>query len=86
MVWTINNYRQYFQHDMDEGGVDDESQNVNKNANVNKDGKQNLMRPVSCSAQHPLSKGCDDNWTWSPSDKSHEVRLYGPKHRIGEIL
>ncbi len=44
-----------------------------------------LLRPVSCSAHHPLSNGCDDNWTWSTKDKSHEVRLYGPKQRIGII-
>ena len=34
---------------------------------------------------HPLVNGCDDNWTWSPKAKSHEVRLFGPKRRIAHF-
>ena len=30
-----------------------------------------------------LSTGCEDHWSWNKNDKSHEVRLYGPKQRIG---
>lgn len=32
-----------------------------------------------------LAHGCDDNWTWSLEDKSHEVRLKGPKRRIAHF-
>jgi len=36
-------------------------------------------------ANHPLASGCDDNWTWNLKDKSHEVRLRGPKNRIAHF-
>lgn len=36
-------------------------------------------------AQHPLNNGCDDNWTWNLKDRSHEVRLYGPRRRIAHF-
>ena len=34
---------------------------------------------------HPLSTGCEDHWSWNKTDKSHEVRLYGPKQRIAHF-
>jgi len=34
---------------------------------------------------HPLMTGCEDNWSWNKNDKSHEVRLYGPKQRIAHF-
>ena len=34
---------------------------------------------------HPLVNACDDNWTWNTKALSHEVRLYGPKHRIAHF-
>ena len=34
----------------------------------------------------PLSTGCEDHWSWNKNDKSHEVRLYGPKQRIGNNI
>jgi hypothetical protein len=40
---------------------------------------------TSNSPNHPLANSCDDNWTWNTKDKSHEVRLYGPKHRIAHF-
>jgi len=33
----------------------------------------------------PLSTGCEDHWSWNKNDKSHEVRLYGPKQRIAHF-
>ena len=33
----------------------------------------------------PLSSGCEDHWSWNKNDKSHEVRLYGPKQRIAHF-
>ena len=33
----------------------------------------------------PLSTSCDDHWSWNKNDKSHEVRLYGPKQRIAHF-
>ena len=34
---------------------------------------------------HPLVCGCEDHWSWNKNDKSHEVRLYGPKQRIAHF-
>ena len=31
--------------------------------------------PMKC----PLKDGCTEQWTWNRHDKSHEVRLHGPK-------
>ena len=33
----------------------------------------------------PLMNACEDNWSWNPKDKSHEVKLHGPKHRIAHF-
>ena len=33
----------------------------------------------------PLSTSCEDHWSWNKNDKSHEVRLYGPKQRIAHF-
>ena len=33
----------------------------------------------------PLKDGCPASWTWSPDHKSHEVRLYGPKHETAHF-
>lgn len=33
----------------------------------------------------PLCTGCEDHWSWNKNDKSHEVRLYGPKQRIAHF-
>ena len=33
----------------------------------------------------PFSSGCEDYWSWSRSNKSDEVRLYGPRHRIAHF-
>jgi hypothetical protein len=33
----------------------------------------------------PLRTGCEDHWSWNKHDKSHEVRLYGPKQRIAHF-
>jgi len=33
----------------------------------------------------PLSRGCEDHWSWNKNDKSHEVRLCGPKQRIAHF-
>lgn len=33
----------------------------------------------------PLKHGCEDHWTWNRRDKSHEVRLYGPRLRIAHF-
>uniref|UniRef100_T1IRT4 SPRY domain-containing SOCS box protein 3 n=1 Tax=Strigamia maritima TaxID=126957 RepID=T1IRT4_STRMM len=35
--------------------------------------------------QRPLQYGCQDHWTWSKKDKSHEVRLYGTRHTIAHF-
>ena len=45
--------------------------------------RYNLRRNTE--SHHPLSAGCDDNWTWNDKSKSHEVRLYGPKNRIAHF-
>ena len=37
------------------------------------------------SEQQPLENACNDNWTWSFKNKSHEVVLHGPKHRIAKF-
>ena len=33
----------------------------------------------------PLSSGCEDHWSWNKSEKSHEIRLNGPKNRIAHF-
>eukprot|EP00095_Tigriopus_kingsejongensis_P012029 maker-scaffold593_size129216-snap-gene-0.27 protein:Tk12029 transcript:maker-scaffold593_size129216-snap-gene-0.27-mRNA-1 annotation:"spry domain-containing socs box protein 3" len=33
----------------------------------------------------PLANACVDHWSWNPRDKSHEVRLNGPKDRIAHF-
>ncbi len=33
----------------------------------------------------PLANACEDNWSWNPEDRSHEVRLYGPRKRIAHF-
>ena len=33
----------------------------------------------------PLTYGCEDHWSWNKNDKSHNVRLYGPKQRIAHF-
>ena len=33
--------------------------------------RYNLRRNTE--SHHPLSAGCDDNWTWNDKSKSHEV-------------
>lgn len=33
----------------------------------------------------PLEHGCDDQWCWNHRDKSHEVRLYGPRLRTAHF-
>ena len=38
-----------------------------------------------CGGPPPLSSGCEDHWSWNKHDKSHEVRLYGPKQRIAHF-
>ena len=42
----------------------------------------NLATPVT---QHPLGKGCDDNWTWNPEAKSHDVLLRGANRRTAHF-
>ena len=45
--------------------------------------------PIICSGTAdcgiPLYNGCEDHWSWNPKDKSHEVRLNGPKSRISHF-
>ncbi|CAB3371581.1 SPRY domain-containing SOCS box protein 3-like [Cloeon dipterum] len=43
---------------------------------------EEVMGPVSEPSQGPISHGCEDNWTWSKKDASHEVRLHGPGNRV----
>ena len=33
----------------------------------------------------PLAHACEDSWTWDTKEKSHEVRLSGPRHRIAHF-
>lgn len=33
----------------------------------------------------PLREGCQEHWGWNKHDKSHEVRLYGPRHHIAHF-
>ena len=50
------------------------------------DGPSSTARQVrpTC-ASTPLKYGCEDHWSWNKNDKSHEVRLYGPKQRIAHF-
>ena len=41
--------------------------------------------PGGPACPHPLTTGCEDHWSWNKTDKSHEVRLYGPKQRIAHF-
>lgn len=36
-------------------------------------------------SQFPLKDSCHDTWTWSFQEKSHEVRLYGPRHETAHF-
>ncbi|XP_023211194.1 SPRY domain-containing SOCS box protein 3-like isoform X1 [Centruroides sculpturatus] len=46
----------------------------------------NVIIPVMANVQdEPLRYGCTDNWCWNRRDKSHEVRLYGPKLRTAHF-
>ena len=33
----------------------------------------------------PLGSGCEDHWSWDGNDKSDNVRLCGPKHRVAHF-
>jgi SPRY domain-containing SOCS box protein 3 len=33
----------------------------------------------------PLREGCPEHWIWDKRDKSHEVRLFGPRHHIAHF-
>lgn len=44
-----------------------------------------LSNPDGILTPPPLSSGCEDHWSWNKNDKSHEVRLYGPKQRIAHF-
>lgn len=33
----------------------------------------------------PLREGCPEIWNWNKKDKSHEVRLFGPRHHIAHF-
>lgn len=39
----------------------------------------------SNNTEFPLINACEDHWSWNPKDKSHEVRLNGPKNRIAHF-
>ena len=41
--------------------------------------QQLRLPPASPSLKCPLKDGCPDQWTWNRHDKSHEVRLHGPR-------
>ena len=33
----------------------------------------------------PLQNACEDHWSWNTKERSHEIRLNGPKHRIAHF-
>jgi SPRY domain-containing SOCS box protein 3 len=41
--------------------------------------------PDTLSPCLPLVHACKDCWSWNVKDKSHEVRLSGPKNRISHF-
>lgn len=45
----------------------------------------NHILTVSITGTMALTTGCEDHWSWNKNDKSHKVRLYGPKHRIAHF-
>lgn len=59
----------------DEEGLEEEKVNE----------EESLIHASKSCSNHPLANGCDDNWTWNFKEKSHEVRLYGPKRRIAHF-
>ena len=44
-----------------------------------------LPPPLPPPPPPPMSHACQDNWTWNPKDKSHEVVLHGPRSRIAHF-
>ena len=41
--------------------------------------------PQQLPPTQPLAHACEDSWTWDTKEKSHEVRLSGPRHRIAHF-
>ena len=42
-------------------------------------------RPSGEAITQPLAHACEDSWTRDTKEKSHEVRLSGPRHRIAHF-
>ena len=70
--------------EIDEGGMDHAGGSPGSSSSQG-DSPESQKEASAAKERLPLLNACEDHWSWNPKERSHEIRLNGPKHRIAHF-